>query len=156
MNIKIIAVGKIKEKYMQQAIAEYEKRLKSYCSLSIVEIPAENIFDEALAEKYKESEAEKILTFIKQGSFVATLEILGKNFSSEEFAEKVKEISAEGINEIIFIIGGANGISQKISEISNLKLSFSKMTFTHQMIRVILLEQIYRAFKINNNEPYHR
>lgn len=156
MNIKIIAVGKIKEKFMQQAIAEYEKRLKGYCSLSVVEIAAENILDEALSGKYKDMEAEKILPHIKSGSFVVTLEILGKSFSSEELALKIKELSNEGMNEVIFVIGGANGISQKISDIADLKLSFSKMTFTHQMIRVMLLEQIYRAFKINNNEPYHR
>lgn len=156
MNIKIIAVGKIKEKFMQQAIAEYEKRLKGYCSLFVMEIPPENIFDEALADKYKEIEAEKILPLIKKDSFVVALEVTGKNFSSEEFASKMKEFANNGINELIFIIGGANGIAQKLSDVADLKLSFSKMTFTHQMIRLILLEQIYRSYKINLNEPYHR
>ncbi len=156
MNIKIIAVGKIKEQFFKSAIAEFEKRLRPYCSLSVVEVPAENIYDESLYDKYKESEAEKILQYVKQDSYVVTLEINGKNLSSEAFAEKIKEISTSGINEIIFIIGGANGLHKKVSAISNLKLSFSKMTFTHQMIRLILIEQIYRAYKINLNEPYHR
>jgi len=156
MNIKIIAVGKIKESFMKAAIAEYEKRLKPYCSLSVVEISAENIYDETLCEKYKEIEGEKILQQVKPDSFVITLEICGKSFSSEEFALKIKDISNSGVNELTFIIGGANGLHEKVSAISNLKFSFSKMTFTHQMIRLILIEQIYRAYKINLNEPYHR
>ncbi len=156
MNIKIIAVGKIKEQYLKDAIKEYEKRLSPFCSLSIVEIQPEQIIDESMILKYKSIEAERILPLIKHNSFVITLEINGKMFSSEDFASKIKQLSYEGINDIIFIIGGANGLDSKISELSNLKLSFSKMTFTHQMIRLILIEQIYRAFKIINNEPYHR
>lgn len=156
MNIKIIAVGKIKEAYLKEAIKEYEKRLTPFCSFSIVEINAEQILDESLAEKYKEIEADKILQAIKKDSFIITLEILGKSLSSEQFAQKVKEISNLGINDITFIIGGANGLHEKVTSISNFKLSFSKMTFTHQMIRLLLTEQIYRAFKINNNEKYHR
>ena len=156
MNIKIVAVGKIKEQYLKDAIKEYEKRLSPFCSFSVVEVAAEQINDDSLCEKYKELEADRILQQIKQGSFVITLEIQGKNFSSEDFAFKLKEISNTGVNDIVFIIGGANGLHQKISNISSLKLSFSKMTFTHQMIRLLLIEQIYRAFKINNNEKYHR
>lgn len=156
MNIKIIAVGKIKEQYLKDAIKEYEKRLSPFCSLSIVEVQPEQIIDESMILKYKSVEAERILPLIKHNSFVITLEINGKMFSSEDFASKIKQLSYEGINDIIFIIGGANGLDSKISELSNLKLSFSKMTFTHQMIRLILIEQIYRAFKIINNEPYHR
>lgn len=156
MNIKIIAVGKIKEQYLKDAIKEYEKRLSPFCSLSIVEVQPEQIIDEFMILKYKSIEAERILPLIKHNSFVITLEINGKMFSSEDFASKIKQLSYEGINDIIFIIGGANGLDSKISELSNLKLSFSKMTFTHQMIRLILIEQIYRAFKIINNEPYHR
>lgn len=156
MNIKIITVGKIKEAFMKSAIAELEKRLKSYCTLSIIEVVAENIYDETLSEKYKESEADKILQYVKPDSYVITLEIEGKNLSSEELASRIKEISNSGINELIFIIGGANGLHKKVSDISNLKLSFSKMTFTHQLIRLILIEQIYRSYKINLNEPYHR
>lgn len=156
MNIKIIAVGKIKEQYLKDAIKEYEKRLAPFCSFSIVEIQAEQINDESLCEKYKELEADRILQTIKQGSYIITLEIKGKMFSSEMFAQKIKDISNEGINDVSFIIGGANGLHQKVTNISNLKLSFSSMTFTHQMIRLLLIEQIYRAFKINANEPYHR
>ncbi|MBE7705436.1 MAG: 23S rRNA (pseudouridine(1915)-N(3))-methyltransferase RlmH [Cyanobacteria bacterium SIG29] len=156
MNVKIVAVGKIKEQYLKDAIKEYEKRLTPFCSFSVVEVNAEQIIDEALNERYKELEADRILQQIKPDSFVITLEILGKMFSSEDFAQKIKDISNSGVNDITFIIGGANGLHQKVSNISNLKLSFSKMTFTHQMIRMILTEQIYRAFKINNNEKYHR
>ena len=156
MNVKIIAVGKIKEKYMKEAIAEYEKRLSPYCSFSVVEVAAEQILDESLNEKYKELESDRLLQNIKTDSFVVTLEIKGKRFSSEMFAQKIKEISLDGINELIFVIGGANGLHSKVSERSNLKMSFSDMTFTHQMIRLLLVEQIYRAFKINANEPYHR
>lgn len=156
MNVKIVAIGKIKEQYLKEAIKEYEKRLTSFCTFSIVELAAEQILDEALCEKYKELEADRILQNIKQDSFVITLEIKGKMFSSEEFAQKMKDVANMGVNDITFIIGGANGLSQRVSDISNLKLSFSKMTFTHQMIRMILAEQIYRAFKINNNEKYHR
>lgn len=156
MNIKIIAVGKIKEKYMKEALQEYEKRLSSFCSFSVVEVNAEQILDESLAEKYKELEAERILQHIKNSTFVITLEIQGKMFSSEDFAQKIKDISNEGISDVAFVIGGANGLHKKVCDISNLKLSFSKMTFTHQMVRLVLSEQIYRAFKINANEPYHR
>lgn len=156
MNIKIIAVGKIKEKYLKDAISEYVKRLSSFCSLSVIEVPAEDIFDESLAEKYKDIEADKILSYIKRDSFVITLEICGKSLSSEEFASKIKDISYSGVNEIVFIIGGANGLHKKVSDISSFKLSFSKLTFTHQMVRLLLLEQIYRSFKIINNEKYHR
>lgn len=156
MNVKIVAIGKIKEQYLKEAIKEYEKRLTSFCTFSIVELAAEQILDEAMCEKYKELEADRILQQIKSDSFIITLEIKGKMFSSEEFASKMKDIANTGVNDITFIIGGANGLHQKVSDISNLKLSFSKMTFTHQMIRMILTEQIYRTFKINNNEKYHR
>ena len=156
MNIKIIAVGKLKEKYTKDAINEFKKRLGAFCSLSLVEIPAQEIKDENLNEKYKETEGQKILAAIKPDSYVITLEILGKSLSSEEFAQKIKTLSQEGHNEVVFVIGGANGLSKAVSERANFKLSFSKMTFTHQLIRIFLYEQIYRAFKIINNEAYHR
>ena len=156
MNIKILAVGKIKEKFSKDWILEFEKRLSSYCSFSIVEITAEPILDENSYDKYKIIEGERILSQIKPDSYVITLEIEGKSSSSEGFAQKIKEISAQGINELIFVIGGANGLSKEVSNRADFKLSFSKMTFTHQMIRLILTEQIYRAFKIINNETYHR
>lgn len=156
MNIKIIAVGKLKEKYSKDAIEEFKKRLGAYCSLSLVEIPAQEIKDDNLALKYMELEGEKILSSIKPDAFVITLEILGKSLSSEDFAQKIKQLSQEGHNEIVFVIGGANGLSSAVSARANFKLSFSKMTFTHQLIRIFLYEQIYRAFKIINNESYHR
>ena len=156
MNIKIIAVGKIKEIYLKDAIKEYEKRLLGFCSFSVIEIIPEQILDETLSDKYKKNEAKKILQFIKPDSFIITLEINGNMFSSEKFASKMKEISNSGINEVLFIIGGANGLDSEISNLADLKLSFSKMTFTHQLIRLILMEQIYRSFKINANEHYHR
>ncbi len=156
MNIKIIAVGKIKEDYVKYATNEYIKRLSPYYRLSVIEIPAEQILDESLAEKYKEIEGEKILSNIKPDSFVITLEILGEMLSSVELAGKLKEITNSGVQELIFIIGGANGLHKKVSERANFKLSFSKLTFTHQLMRMILTEQIYRASKINANEPYHR
>lgn len=156
MNIKIIAVGKIKEDYVKSATNEYIKRLSPYYRVSVVEIPAEQIYDETLAEKYKEVEADKILSSIKKDSYIVTLEIQGKMLSSEQFAEKLKEITTSGINELIFIIGGANGLHKKVSDVSDFKLSISKMTFTHQLMRMILAEQIYRASKINAGEPYHR
>ncbi len=156
MNIKIIAVGKIKEDYVKSATNEYIKRLLPYFRLSIVEIPAEQILDESLAEKYKEIEGEKILSSIKPDSYVITLEILGKMLSSTELAEKLKEITNSGVQELVFVIGGANGLHKKVSDRANFKLSFSKLTFTHQLMRMILTEQIYRASKINAHEPYHR
>lgn len=156
MNIKIIAVGKIKEKYFEDAINEFTKRLSGFCSFSIIEIPAEAIKDENLAQKYMKNEAEKILAQIKPQTFVITMEIEGKELSSTDFAQKIKQLSNDGHAEIAFIIGGANGLHQDIKNISNFKLSMSKMTFPHQIARLNLIEQIYRAFKINNNEAYHR
>jgi 23S rRNA (pseudouridine1915-N3)-methyltransferase len=156
MNIRIIAVGKLKEKYLKDAADEFIKRLKAYCSISLLEIPAQEIKDENLAQKYMEIEADKILSALKQDSYVVTLEILGQSMNSQDFSQKLKELSQEGYNEIIFIIGGANGLSKRVSDRADFKLSFSKMTFTHQLIRIFLYEQIYRAFKIMNNENYHR
>lgn len=156
MNIRIIAVGKLKEDYVKSATNEYIKRLSPYFNTTITEIPAEQIYDESLAEKYKEIEADKILSAVKNNSFIITLEIKGKMFSSEEFAEQIKELTNSGINNLVFIIGGANGLHKKVSDIANLKLSISKMTFTHQIMRIILIEQIYRASKINAHEKYHR
>ena len=156
MKIKIITVGKIKEKFSKQWIEEFEKRLSPYCSFFVEEIPAEPILDNNSYEKYKHIEGEKILSHIKQDSYVFTLEIQGKMLSSEGFADKIKEVSSLGVKELIFVIGGANGLCQEVSNRADFKLSFSKMTFTHQMIRLILIEQIYRAFKILNGEKYHR
>lgn len=156
MNIKVIAVGKIREQGFKLALDEFVKRLGSYCSFSIVEIPAQTIKDDALAEKYMEEEAQKILAVIKPNSYVVTMEIEGKILSSEDFAKKIDDISKDGTNEICFIIGGSNGIAQSLRTKSNFKLSFSKMTFPHQLARVMLVEQIYRAMKILAKEPYHK
>ena len=156
MNIKVVAVGKIKESFTKSAIAEFEKRLTPYCSFSVVEVGAEAILDDKAYEKYMVKEGEKILSQIKSDAYVITLEILGKSLNSENFAQKINEITHGGNNEIVFVIGGANGLSKAVSDRANFKLSISKMTFTHQMVRLILIEQIYRAFKILNGENYHR
>lgn len=150
--IKIITVGSIKEQYLKDAIKEYEKRISKYTSIDIIEVK-----DEGLVEKNKaiQLEEEKIEKHLHQKDYIITLEIEGKQYTSEEFAEKLNKIQIENSN-ITFIIGGSYGLSDKIKEKANLKLSFSKLTFPHQLFRVILLEQIYRAFKIINNESYHK
>ena len=156
MKIKIIALGKIKEKYLKEGIDEFLKRLTPYTSLEIIEIPPIEIKDENLTAKILEQEGEKIFSHIKPQSFVITMEIKGKMFSSEEFAQKIEELTNEGISEIIFVIGSSCGISPIVSERANLKMSMSKMTFLHQFARLILVEQIYRAFKIIKGETYHK
>lgn len=156
MKIKIIALGKIKEKYLKDGIEEYLKRLRPYTPLEIIELAPIEIKDENLIEKVLDTEAEKIIAHIKPSSFVITLEIEGKQFDSVEFSKKLEQITNSGVSEIVFIIGSSCGLSQKIRKLSNLKLSLSKMTFIHQFTRLILLEQIYRAFKISNNETYHK
>ncbi len=156
MKIKIVALGKIKEKFLKEGIDEFLKRLKSYTNLEIIEIPAIEIKDENLTEKVLEKEGEKILTYIKPQAYVITLEINGQQLSSEEFAIKLEQLSNEGYGEIIFIIGSSCGLAKTVSKRANLKLSFSKMTFLHQFARLILIEQIYRAYKIMKNETYHK
>ena len=149
--IRVVAVGKIKEAFFTQAVEEYSKRLSGYYKLQIIEVP-----DEKCDDKTLEKEADKILKNLKENDFVITLEIRGQKFSSEGFAEKIRQLELEGKSSITFVIGGSLGLSQEVSERADLKLSFSDMTFTHQLIRILLVEQIYRAFKINANEPYHR
>ena len=150
--IKIITVGSIKEKYLKEAIEEYQKRLQKYTNLEIIEVK-----DEGLVEPNKaiEIEAEKIEKYINDRDYIITLEIEGKEYTSEEFAKKLDTIQIENSN-ITFIIGGSYGLSNKLKERSKLHLSFSKMTFPHQLFRLILLEQIYRSYKINNHESYHK
>ena len=145
--IKIIAVGSVKENYLREAIQEYMKRLSKYTNIEIIEVK-----DEGLLEKDKamEQEADKIKKHLSPKDYIITMEIEGKEISSTEFASKIENIFNENSN-ITFIIGGSYGLSNRIKELSNYKLSFSKMTFPHQLFRVILLEQLYRAFKINNN-----
>ena len=159
MNIKIIAVGKLKEKYWRDAAAEYAKRLGAYCSLEVVEIKESLLRANASAadeEAVKTAEGEDILRRIDKGDYVVTLEIKGKGLSSEQLAEKMAGLALEGKSNIAFVIGGSLGLSPAVSRRADLKLSFSAMTFPHQMMRVILLEQIYRSFKINRNETYHK
>ena len=150
--IKIITVGSIKEKYLKDAIDEYTKRLSKYTNIEIVEVKDEGLVEPTKAMSLEE---EKILKHINDKDYIITLEIEGKEFTSEAFAEKLDKIQLESSN-ITFIIGGSYGLSQNIKDKSRLHLSFSKMTFPHQLFRVLLLEQIYRAFKINNNESYHK
>lgn len=156
MNIKIIALGKIKEKFLKEGIEEFLKRLTPYASVEIVELPAIEIKDENLTERVLKEEGEKILLQIKPQAYVITLEIKGKQLSSEEFAAKINELTVDGISEIIFVIGSSCGLSKIVSERANFKLSMSKMTFLHQFARLILVEQIYRAFKIMKGETYHK
>lgn len=156
MKIKIIALGKIKEKFLKDGINEFLKRLTPYASVEIVELSPIEIRDENLIQKALEQEGEKILANIKNNSFVITMEILGKQLSSEDFAQKINEISMSGISELVFVIGSSCGLSPIVSNRANFKLSFSKMTFLHQFARLLLVEQIYRAFKILKGETYHK
>lgn len=150
--IKIICIGKIKEKYFIDAINEYCKRLQKYTKLKIIELP-----DEGLVEKTKaiNIEGENILKHLDSKDYIISMDIAGKQMNSIEFAKKIDSISQFNSN-ITFIIGGSYGLSDKIKDLSNFKMSFSEMTFPHQLFRVILLEQIYRSYKINNNEQYHK
>lgn len=156
MKIKIVALGKIKEKFLKDGINEFLKRLRLYASVEIIEINPIEIKDENLIEKILEQEGEKILAQIKPNSYVITLEIGGANFSSEKFAQKLEEISNQGLSEIVFVIGSSYGLAKSVSNKADLKLSLSKMTFLHQFARLLLVEQIYRAFKIQKGETYHK
>lgn len=156
MKIKIIALGKIKEKFLKEGIDEFLKRLTPYASVEIIELTPVEIRDENLTAKALEQEGAKILANIKNDSYVITMEILGKQLSSEDFANKINEISISGISELIFVIGSSCGLSPIVSQRANFKLSFSKMTFLHQFARLLLVEQIYRAFKILKGETYHK
>jgi 23S rRNA (pseudouridine1915-N3)-methyltransferase len=159
MNVKIIAVGKIKEKYIQDGIKEFSKRLSRYCSLDIIEIDDEKA-PEGLSEKemkiVKQKEGERIIAKIPQNSFIISLEIQGKLLTSNELSEKIDDLMINGVNNITFIIGGSLGLSDEVLNKSNFRLSFSKMTFPHQLMRLILLEQVYRAWRIMKGEPYHK
>ncbi|WP_409227322.1 23S rRNA (pseudouridine(1915)-N(3))-methyltransferase RlmH [Gudongella sp. SC589] len=159
MNIDVVAVGKIKEKYLNEGIKEYSKRLSRYCSLGIIEVDdekaPENLSHKEM-EMIKDREGEKILSKIPSGAYVVALAIEGKQLSSEALSEKLGDIMVEGNSHIIFVIGGSLGLSKEVLKRANLKLSFSKMTFPHQLMRMILMEQIYRAFRIMRNEPYHK
>lgn len=157
LNINIVCVGKLKEKYLKEAIEEYSKRLKRYCNLRIIEIQDEKLPDklyESLLNEVREKECKKINENIKGDSYIIALDLKGKEYTSEQLSKKIEEISL--INSTItFIIGGTLGLNDDIRRISNEQICFSKMTFPHQLIRIFLVEQLYRAFKISNNETYH-
>lgn len=159
MKITVITVGKIKEKYLKDAIAEYSKRLSKYCKLEIIEVADEKTPDnasEVVEDSIRSKEAERILKYVKDDAYVITLEIGGKQLSSEELADKIDKLGVQGTSHIIFIIGGSIGLGKEVLTKSNYALSFSKMTFPHQLMRVILLEQVYRSYRIISNEPYHK
>ena len=159
MKITLITVGKIKEKYLKDAIAEYSKRLGKYCKLEIIEVADEKTPDgasETVENSIRDKEGERILKHIKDQSYVVTLEIQGKMLTSEELAGKIDTLGIQGISHIVFVIGGSLGLGAEVLKRSDYALSFSKMTFPHQLMRVILLEQIYRSYRIISHEPYHK
>ena len=159
LKINIICVGKIKESFFRDAIEEYSKRLNKYCTLNIIELPDEknpNNASEKEVIAIKEKEGQNILNNIKNSSYVICMDLKGKQFSSEEFSEKLNNISLNFNSTINFIIGGSLGLAKNVLDIADELISFSRMTFPHQLFRIILLEQIYRAFKISNNEAYHK
>lgn len=159
MNIKVVCVGKLKEKYIQEGIKEFSKRLSRYCNLEIIEINDEKA-PENLSQKemeiVKSKEGEKILSKIPQNAHVISLVIEGKQMSSEALAAQMENLMVTGTNDICFVIGGSLGLSKDVIKRSDFKLSFSKMTFPHQLMRLILLEQVYRGFRIMKGEPYHK
>ena len=159
MKITLITVGKIKEKYFTDAIAEYTKRLTKYCQLTQVEVADEKA-PETLSDKemvqIKDKEGERILAKIKDTQYVITLEINGTQLTSEGLSEKLDHLGVSGQSDLVFVIGGSLGLSDVVIKRSNFALSFSKMTFPHQLMKVVLLEQIYRAYRISKGEPYHK
>ncbi len=146
MKITLITIGKLKEKFLQAGVAEYLKRLKPFVKFEVREIPE---------QKSVVEEGKKILSALPKESFIFVLDVAGNFLTSEKFAQKFSDLTLHGVSEITFVIGGAFGLSDEVKKIANFRLSFSPMTFTHQMARLILVEQIYRAFKINRGEPYH-
>ena len=158
LHIDIICIGKLKEQYLKDAMNEYSKRLSKYCNLNIIELPDEKLpttNSEKLFYEIKSKECERITSHIKKDSYVIALDLTGKQYSSEEFSKKIDNISLTN-NNISIIIGGSLGMTSEFLNTVNEKICFSKMTFPHQLIRVFLLEQLFRAFKISNNETYHR
>lgn len=159
MNIDILCVGKIKEDYLKDAISEYSKRLGRYCKLNIIEVNDEKTIDkqsEALDEQVRIREGERLIKHMRDDAYIITLEIGGKMLDSVELSELISGLGVKSVPYIQFVIGGSLGLSKEVTARSNYSLSFSKMTFPHQLMRVILLEQIYRGFRIINNEPYHK
>lgn len=156
MKIKIIALGKVNEPYLREGIEEFLKRIAPYTTIEVTELKPVEIKDENLMQRALDLEADKILNLIKPSAFVVTLEIGGKQLSSEDFAQEINEIINSGVNELVFVIGSSNGISPLVSQRADYKLSLSRMTFLHNFARLLLVEQIYRAFKIIKGETYHK
>nr|WP_289038515.1 23S rRNA (pseudouridine(1915)-N(3))-methyltransferase RlmH [uncultured Allobacillus sp.] len=159
MKITIVSVGKLKEKYLKQGIQEYLKRLSSYAKVEIIEVADEKApenLSEAEEKQVKDKEGERILQAISPDTYVITLEIEGKMLSSEQLAKKMDQLATYGKSKVAFVIGGSLGISEAVQQRSDYAISFSKMTFPHQLMRLFLLEQIYRGFRINRGEPYHK
>ena len=159
MKITVLAVGKIKERFYTDAVSEYAKRLSRYCRLEIVEVADEKTPDgagEAMERKIKEKEGERLLSHIKDNMYVIALAIEGKARSSEELSGRLDNLGLQGNSDIAFVIGGSLGLSPEVLQRADLRLCFGKPTFSHQIFRIMLLEQIYRCFKIINNEPYHK
>lgn len=159
MNISIICIGKLKERYWTEAVQEYSKRLNKYCKLTINELKEERAPDNpspAEETAVKEAEGRNILRQLKKDDFVIALEIQGKELTSEALSDKIEALGITGRSDVVFVIGGSLGLSEEVLERADFRLSFSKMTFPHQMMRVVLLEQIYRSFKIIRNEIYHK
>ena len=159
MKITLITVGKIKEKYLKDGIAEYSKRLSRYCKLEIIEVADEKTPDQAsetMEEQIRDKEGVWLFKYIKDVMYVINLEIDGKQLSSEELADKMAALGLQGKSHIAFVIGGSIGLGREVLKRSDYALSFSKMTFPHQLMRVILLEQVYRGYRIINGEPYHK
>ncbi len=159
MKISILTVGKIKEKYLSDAISEYSKRLGRYCKLEIIQVQDEKETErssDAQKKQIIEKEADRLLPFINDDSYIIALAIDGRSLTSEGFAEKINSLGINGKSHITFIIGGSLGLSPRLLAKSDYRLSFSAMTFPHQLMRVILLEQIYRGFRIIHHEPYHK
>ena len=159
MKIKIVTVGKLKEKYLKDGIAEYSKRISRFATIEIIELADEKTPDHAsdvVENAIRDKEAERIMKYVKEDTYVITLEINGKLLSSEELSAKINQLGIQGTSHITFIIGGSIGLGKEVLARSDYALSFSKMTFPHQLMRVILLEQIYRSYRIINGEPYHK
>ena len=159
IRVNVIGVGKLKEKYLRDACDEYVKRLGAYSKTTVIEIAEERCGDNPSGneiENVKEKEGKRIISKIPKGSFVVPLCIEGTQYSSEDFSKKIEEVSLSGISDITFIIGGSFGLSDEVKSLGKMKLSFGKLTLPHQLMRVVLLEQIYRAFSISNNGKYHK
>ena len=159
MKITLVTVGKIKEKFFEDAIKEYSKRLSRYCKLEVLQVADEKTPEgasEAVELQIKEKEGQRILSLIRDDAYVIALAIEGKMLGSEELAEKIEKLGVGGVSQIVFVIGGSLGLSSQVMKRADYALSFSRMTFPHQLMRVVLLEQIYRAFKIISGERYHK